>query len=73
MERLNSNDFKRRLIQNKIAFLKNMSQQASEENKKLSNYITNIVGINKIIDRHYDKEKRILSIFSPVMILFILE
>lgn len=42
-----------------------MSQQASEENKKLSNYITNIVGINKIIDRHYDKEKKnFIDIFT---------
>ncbi|UKB81348.1 suppressor of fused domain protein [Chryseobacterium sp. MEBOG07] len=42
-----------------------MSQQASEENKKLSNYITNIVGINKMIDRHYDKdEKNFFDIFT---------
>lgn len=42
-----------------------MSQQASEENKKLSNYITNIVGINKMIDRHYDKEKKnFIDIFT---------
>lgn len=34
-----------------------MSQQLSEENKKLSNYITNIVGINNGIDRYYDKDK----------------
>ncbi|KPH14074.1 suppressor of fused domain protein [Chryseobacterium sp. ERMR1:04] len=42
-----------------------MSQQTSEENKKLSDYITNIVGINKMIDRHYDKEKKqIIDIFT---------
>lgn len=42
-----------------------MSQQASEENKKLSNYITNIVGVNKMIDRHYDKEKKnFIDIFT---------
>ncbi|TZF99409.1 suppressor of fused domain protein (plasmid) [Chryseobacterium panacisoli] len=42
-----------------------MPQQASEENKKLSNYITNIVGINKMIDRHYDKdEKNFFDIFT---------
>lgn len=42
-----------------------MSEQASEENKKLSNYITNIVGINKMIDRHYDKEKKnLIDIFT---------
>ncbi|MDC8107125.1 suppressor of fused domain protein [Chryseobacterium sp. B21-037] len=42
-----------------------MSQQASEENKKLSNYITNIVGINKIIDRHYNKDNRnFIDIFT---------
>ncbi|MGX5686706.1 suppressor of fused domain protein [Chryseobacterium cucumeris] len=42
-----------------------MSQQSSEENKKLSNYITNIVGINNMIDRHYDKEKKnFIDIFT---------
>ncbi|WP_336703638.1 suppressor of fused domain protein [Chryseobacterium indologenes] len=35
------------------------------ENKNLANYITNIVGINKIIDRHYDKEKKnFIDIFT---------
>lgn len=42
-----------------------MSQQASEENKNLSNYITNIVGINKVIDRHYDEDKKnFINIFT---------
>ncbi|PTT43702.1 hypothetical protein DBR28_00205 [Chryseobacterium sp. HMWF028] len=35
-----------------------MSEQPSEENKQLSSYITNIIGINKIIDRHYDVDKK---------------
>lgn len=42
-----------------------MFDKISIENKKLSNYITNIVGINKIIDRHYDKEKKnFIDIFT---------
>ncbi|MFC3157929.1 hypothetical protein SAMN05443633_104273 [Chryseobacterium arachidis] len=42
-----------------------MSQQANEENKKLSNYITNIVGINKMINSHYDKDKKnFIDIFT---------
>ncbi|MDR6489240.1 hypothetical protein J2799_003779 [Chryseobacterium vietnamense] len=35
------------------------------ENKNLAKYITNIVGINKIIDCHYDKEKKnFIDIFT---------
>ena len=42
-----------------------MSKQASEENKILSNYITTIVGINKMIDRHYDENKKnFIDIFT---------
>ncbi|SMO77403.1 Suppressor of fused protein (SUFU) [Chryseobacterium rhizoplanae] len=42
-----------------------MSQQPSEENKKLSNYIANIVGVNKMIDRHYDNDKKnFIDIFT---------
>jgi len=42
-----------------------MSQKASEENKKLANYITNIVGINEIIDSHYDEDKKnFIDIFT---------
>lgn len=42
-----------------------MSQLASEENKKLYNYISNIVGINKMIERHYDKQKKnFIDIFT---------
>lgn len=42
-----------------------MSQEISEENKKLSNYITNIVGVNKMIDRYYDEnEKNFIDIFT---------
>lgn len=42
-----------------------MSQEISEENKKLSNYITSIVGINKMIDRYYDEdEKNFIDIFT---------
>ncbi|WP_077415943.1 suppressor of fused domain protein [Chryseobacterium sp. JV274] len=37
----------------------------SKENKKLANYITNIVGINKTIDRHYDEgKKNFIDIFT---------
>ncbi|UKB82730.1 suppressor of fused domain protein [Chryseobacterium sp. MEBOG06] len=42
-----------------------MSEQASTENKELVNYITSIVGINKIVDRHWDKgKKNFIDIFS---------
>ncbi|CAI8878801.1 suppressor of fused domain protein [Chryseobacterium sp. IT-36CA2] len=42
-----------------------MSQQTSEENKKLFDYITNIVGINKMIERHHAEDKKnFIDIFT---------